>query len=38
MDKCLFRQTELFYLGHVVSASGIRSNPDQVAAIEKECP
>lgn len=35
MDKCLFRQTELFYLEHVVSASGIRPNPDQVAAVVK---
>lgn len=35
IDKCLLRQSELLYLGYVVSASGIRPNPDQVAAIEK---
>lgn len=38
VKKCLFRKSELFYLGHVVSASGIRPNPDQVAAIVKAPP
>lgn len=37
-EKCLFRQNELLFLGHVVSASGIRPNPDHVTAITEAPP
>ena len=38
MEKCLFRKNELSFLGHVVSASGIRPNPDHFTAITEAPP
>lgn len=38
VEKCLFRKNELSFLGHVVSASGIRTNPDHVTAIIEAPP
>lgn len=38
MEKCLFRKNELSFLGHVVSASGIRPNPNHVTAISEAPP
>ena len=38
VEKCLFRKNELSFLGHVVSASGIRPNPDHVTAITEAPP
>ena len=32
-DKCGFSQSSIKFLGHVLSASGISSDPDKVAAI-----
>ncbi len=32
-DKCVFRKTELSFLGHVVDAQGVRADPDKVRAI-----
>lgn len=33
LDKCKFCQTELKYLGHVVSSAGLKTDPDKVQAI-----
>ena len=33
-EKCTFSQTEIEFLGHIVSAEGIRPNPKKVKAIE----
>ena len=33
-EKCLFFQKELLFLGHMVSAEGIRPNPDKVKAVQ----
>jgi hypothetical protein len=33
-DKCQFGRSSLTYLGHVVTAAGIRTDPDKVAAIQ----
>ncbi len=32
-DKCLFEATELKFVGHIVSAAGIKPDPDKVSAI-----
>ncbi len=37
LDKCVFQQTEITYLGEVVSESGIRPSPEKVKAV-KEMP
>jgi hypothetical protein len=34
-DKCQFGRRSLTYLGHVVTAAGIRTDPDKVAAIRQ---
>jgi hypothetical protein len=34
-DKCQFGRRSLTYLGHVVTAAGIRTDPDKVAAIQQ---
>jgi hypothetical protein len=34
-DKCQFRRRSLTYLGHVVTAAGIRNDPEKVAAIQQ---
>jgi hypothetical protein len=34
MDKCAWLKPELFYLGHIVSAAGVRMDPAKVAAIK----
>jgi hypothetical protein len=34
-DKCLWAQTEILYLGHIVSGDGIKPNPDKVKAIHE---
>jgi len=36
--KYMFRKKELSFLGHVVSASGIRPNPNHVTAITEAPP
>ena len=36
-EKCLFLQRELLFLGHLVSAEGIRPNPEKVKAL-RDCP
>ncbi|KAJ8250920.1 hypothetical protein GJAV_G00214770 [Gymnothorax javanicus] len=35
LSKCHFFQTEVKYLGHVVSASGVATDPDKVKALAK---
>ena len=32
-EKCLFRQPELRFLGHIVDASGVRADPEKIKAI-----
>lgn len=32
-EKCSFRQTQLQFLGHLIDRSGIKTDPDIVAAI-----
>lgn len=34
-EKCQFCRTELKYLGHVINAQGVQTDPDKVKAIEK---
>jgi transposase InsO family protein len=36
-EKCVFAQSEVQYLGHVISREGIRASPDKVKAV-KEYP
>lgn len=38
LKKCTFAQQELKYLGHVVSASGVATDPDKVAIIQNWPP
>ncbi len=38
VEKCHFRKTELPFLGHVISASGLHPNPDHVLAIQQAPP
>ncbi|XP_028853388.1 LOW QUALITY PROTEIN: uncharacterized protein LOC114800338 [Denticeps clupeoides] len=33
LDKCVFCQTEVKYVGHIVSKDGIATDPDKVAAV-----
>ncbi|XP_066373668.1 uncharacterized protein [Miscanthus floridulus] len=35
MSKCVFAQRELKYLGHVISASGVATDPEKVKAVVK---
>ena len=35
LKKCAFFQSEMQYLGHRVSAAGIATNPEKVAAVER---
>lgn len=35
LSKCHFFRTEVKYLGHVVSASGVATDPDKVKAVEE---
>ncbi|XP_037521850.1 uncharacterized protein K02A2.6-like [Rhipicephalus sanguineus] len=37
-DKCSFRQTQVIFLGHVVSATGISADPGKVRAITQLDP
>ena len=37
LDKCVFQQTEITYLGELLSASGIQPSPEKVKAV-KEMP
>ena len=37
-DKCLFRQAQLEYFGHVINSSGISPNPKMVEAIRNLDP
>ena len=32
-EKCVFRQPELRFLGHIVDASGVRADPEKIKAI-----
>lgn len=32
-DKCVFRKSELLFLGHIVNKNGIRTDPEKVWAI-----
>lgn len=34
-SKCLFAQTELEYLGHVISAAGVATVPSKITAIQQ---
>ena len=34
-EKCEFFRTELHYLGHVINAHGIQTNPEKVTAVSK---
>ena len=38
MEKCHFRKTELAFLGHVISESGLRPNPDHISAVADAPP
>ncbi len=38
IEKCRFRKTELPFLGHVISASGLHPNPDHVLAMQQAPP
>ena len=38
MSKCRFRKTELSFLGHVISASGLRPDQDHVKAVADAPP
>ncbi len=38
VEKCRFRKSELPFLGHVISASGLHPNPDHVLAIQQAPP
>lgn len=33
-EKCIFAQTSVKYLGHIVSDEGVRTDPDKVAAVK----
>jgi hypothetical protein len=33
MSKCTFAQTQLVYLGHVISQAGVSTDPTKIAAI-----
>ncbi len=35
MKKCLFAADEVYHLGHIVEADGIRPDPEKVSALEK---
>ena len=37
-DKCVFGQSQIKFLGHLIDKDGIRSDPDKVAAITKLDP
>ena len=37
-EKCVFMQTSIKYLGHVLDASGLRPDPEKVEAISKAPP
>jgi hypothetical protein len=32
LKKCRFAQQEIHYLGHILSAQGVRTDPDKVSA------
>jgi transposase InsO family protein len=38
IDKCKFGLMEITYLGHVISANGIRPDPRKTEAISRMCP
>lgn len=38
MEKCSFRQSQLKFLGHLIDQSGIRPDPEKVAAIQQMPP
>lgn len=33
LSKCLFVQTQLTYLGHVISAAGVATDPGKIKAV-----
>lgn len=33
--KCVFDQKEILFLEHIVSDTGLKSNPDKIKAIDK---
>jgi hypothetical protein len=35
MKKCFFARSELKYLGHLVSAQGVRMDPDKIKAVQR---
>lgn len=37
-DKCLFNQSEIQYIGHVISKNGVRPDPTKIEAILKMPP
>ena len=34
-EKCIFRVTELNFLGHIISVEGIKPDPERIKAIEE---
>jgi len=38
VSKCQFAQREVRYLGHIVSAEGIRPDPAKLDAVHTQCP
>jgi transposase InsO family protein len=38
LEKCKIAQSEVLYVGHIISHKGIRPNPEKVQAIEKMPP
>ena len=34
-EKCLFSQTEVKFLCHIINGSGVRPDPDKVIAVQK---
>ena len=37
-EKCLFKQKEIRFLGHIIDQSGVRPDPDKVKAIQQLSP
>lgn len=35
-EKCIFRQKELYFLGHVIDERGVRPDPGKVRAVNCE--